>query len=215
MQCRSRITGKISRPPPKGRIELTLPTSLRGANIAGLRLEWRDDEGVMQSATLPVHVESKEHLLPPMEFRSACRPGSITSIVSSLAASPAEWVEALGRRAGGWPRNGGSAGISDSLRAVDAERLRSLSHATVSYGSRRSGGAPARLGPCRERRRRHVLSAAAGPARPANACRKRSVRARTAEDAAKKNETCTDSRAVLLFSLAEIELRARTRGSAG
>ena len=165
MQCRSRITGKFSRPPPKGHIELTLPTSLRGANIAGLRLEWRDDEGVMQSATLPVHVESKEHLLPPMEFRSACRPGSIVDCLLS-GREPAEWVEALGRREGGGRETAGPG--SNSLRAVDAERLRSLSHATVSYGSRRSGGAPANLGGAG--RRTPCLIGCGRTARPANAC---------------------------------------------
>src|SRR5262249_50503656 len=49
-------------PPPEGHIVLQLPSALRGANIAGLRLVWLDETGVTQSATLPVHIEKPESL---------------------------------------------------------------------------------------------------------------------------------------------------------
>jgi len=188
---------QFSQPPPEGRIVLPLPASLRGANIAGLRLEWRDDDGVMQSATLPVHVESTEHLLPPKEFRSLTAGGIVNCLLSGR--EPAEWVEALERRQMADAEKGGLRDL-DSLRAVDTS-------AYVLYRTRRFGAALAALG---ERLQRTVRTRDAiayrlrqdplGPRMFAEAL------VREWRDAKKDNGERADGPAVLLFNLAEIKL---------
>ncbi len=89
--------GQVSQLPPDGRIVRELPGSLRGVSIAGLRLEWRDREGTMQCATLPVHVETSEDLLPPEEFRSLTLEGILDCLLSGR--DPAEWIDALENQA--------------------------------------------------------------------------------------------------------------------
>jgi hypothetical protein len=176
---------------------LPLPASLRGANIAGLRLEWRDDEGVIQSATLPVHVESIEHLLPPREFRSLTAGGIVDCLLSGREL--AEWVEALERRQMADPEKGGLRDL-DSLRAVDTSGY-------VLYRTRRFGAALAALG---ERLQRTVRTRDAmsyrlrqdplGPRMFAEAL------VREWRDAMENSRASADGLAVLLFSLAEIKL---------
>ena len=187
---------QFSQPPPEGRIVLPLPASLRGANIAGLRLEWRDDEGVIQSATLPVHVESTEHLLPPKEFRSLTAGGIVDCLLSGR--DPAEWVEALERRQMADAEKGGLREF-DSLRAVDTSGY-------VLYRTRRFGAALAALA---ERLQRTVRTQDAisyrlrqdplGPHMLADAL------VREWHDTGKQSVS-GDGLAVLLFSLAEIKL---------
>lgn len=124
------------RPPVEGCIVLQLATSLRGANIAGLRLLWRDEQGALQSATLPVHIESGDDLLPPEEFRSLTADGILECLLSGR--EPAEWVEALERRQAAGKGNTAAREI-DSLRAVDTSGY-------VLYRTRRLGAALATMG---------------------------------------------------------------------
>lgn len=185
------------RPPPEGRIVLQLAASLRGANIAGLRLVWRDEEGAMQSATLPVHVESRDDLLPPAEFRSLTADGILECLLSGR--EPAEWVEALERRqASGQVK--ASPRELDSLRAVDTSGY-------ILYRTRRLGAALAALG---ERLLRTVRTRDAmayrlrqdplGPRMLAEAL------VREWQEVSKENGARADDPAALLFGLAEINL---------
>ena len=123
-------------PPPNAHIVLPLPASLRGANVAGLRLVWRGEDGAFQSATLPVHIENGDDLLPPEEFRSLTADGILECLLSGR--DPAEWVEAMERRqaSGGTPS---AARAFDSLRAVDTSSY-------VLYRTRRLGTALTALG---------------------------------------------------------------------
>jgi hypothetical protein len=185
------------RPPSDGRIVLQLPASLRGANIAGLRLAWRDDRGAMQSGTLPVHVEDWEDLLPPEEFRSLTANGILECLLSGR--EPAEWVEALERRREVGP--GGVAGRElDAQRAVDTSSY-------VLYRTRRLGAALAALG---ERLLRTVRTRDAlgyrlrqdplGPRMLAEAL------VREWQEASERSDFRTEDSAVVLFGLAEINL---------
>lgn len=110
--------------------------SLRGTNLTGLDTRWSDVAGEQQHATLPVHVESLDSLLPPEEFRSL----SVDSIIGCLLAGrePEELVEATER--------GGRSATSavrevDSLRSVDTSeyllyRTRRLGRALSTLGAR-------------------------------------------------------------------------------
>lgn len=185
------------RPAAEGRIVLQLAASLRGANIAGLRLVWRDEKGTMQSATLPVHVESGDDLLPPEEFRSLTTDGILECLLSGR--EPAEWVEALERR-----QASGQAKASprelDSLRAVDTSGY-------ILYRTRRLGAALAALG---ERLLRTVRTRDAmayrlqqdplGPRMLAEAL------VREWQEVSKENGARADDPATLLFGRAEINL---------
>lgn len=123
-------------PPPNANIVLVLPISLRGANVAGLRLTWQGEEGTLHSAILPVHVESGDDLLPPEEFRSLTPDGILDCLLSGR--DPAEWVEAMERReASGGAQS--SARDFDSLRTIDTSSY-------VLYRTRRLGTALTALG---------------------------------------------------------------------
>lgn len=127
--------GSHLKPPVDGLISVPLPESLHGANIAGLPVTWRDEDGAIQIATLPVHVESGEQLLPPDEFRSLTADGILECLLSGRDA--AEWVEALKRRNSA--EKGGGQGDVDSLRSIDTSSY-------VLYRTRRFGAALANLG---------------------------------------------------------------------
>ena len=122
-------------PPADGRMILQLTPSLRGANIAALRLSWRDEDDVTQSGTLAVHVESADDLLPPEEFRSLMATDILDCLLSGR--EPAEWVEALERRRTGQIKEGPRE--VDSHRAVDTSGY-------LLYRTRRLGAALAVLG---------------------------------------------------------------------
>lgn len=185
------------RPPSDGRLVLPLPVSLRGANIAGLRLAWRDDTGATRSGTLPVHVENGEDLLPPEEFRALTASVILECLLSGR--EPAEWVEALERRreVGHGPA---AVGELDALRAVDTTGY-------VLYRTRRLGAALAALG---ERLLRTVRTRDAvtyrlrqdplGPRMLAEAL------VREWQDASEGDEARAMDPAAVLFGLAEINL---------
>lgn len=123
-------------PPPNSCIVLPLPVSLRGANVAGLRLVWRGEDDALQSATLPVHIENGDDLLPPEEFRSLTADGILDCLLSGR--DPAEWVEAMERRQASAGAQSASREF-DSLRAVDTSSY-------VLYRTRRLGTALTALG---------------------------------------------------------------------
>lgn len=123
-------------PPSSGRIILELPASLRGANIAGLRLEWRDDDGIVKSAVLPVYIESGEHLRPPEEFRLLSADGILECLLSGR--EPAELVDKLDHLDGSTPQKGNMREL-DSLRAVDTSSY-------LIYRTRRFGAALSSMG---------------------------------------------------------------------
>jgi len=106
---------QLPQSPPDGRAVLQPSASLRGANIAGLRIMWRDESGAMQSGILPVHVEASEDLLPPEEFRSLTASGIVECLLSGR--DPAEWVAILHQRQS--REQASSPRELDSLRAVD------------------------------------------------------------------------------------------------
>lgn len=188
---------QLPRPPADGRIVLPLASSLRGANIAGLRLEWKDEEGALQTATLPVHIESGDDLLPPEEFRSLNADGILECLLSGR--EPAEWVEAR-ERCQVRGQTGAAPGEIDSLRAVDTSGY-------VLYRARRFGKALARL------RKRLVDTVRT---RDAMAYRLRQdplglrmlaqALVREREAGGGQSGARADDPAVLLFSLAEINL---------
>ena len=129
---------RLPQPPPDGRAVLHLSESLRGANIAGLRIMWRDETGGMQSGILPVHVEASEDLLPPEEFRSLTASGIVECLLSGR--EPAEWVEMLDRRQSS-KQAVSSPSELDSLRVVDTSgymlyRTRRLGAALAAQGER-------------------------------------------------------------------------------
>lgn len=185
------------RPPAEGRIVLQLPASLRGANIAGLRLAWLDEKREWRSATLPVHIESGDDLLPPEEFRSLTADGILECLLSGR--EPAEWVEALERCQARGQINAGPREL-DSLRAVDTSSY-------VLYRTRRLGAALAAMG---ERLLRTVRTRDAmayrlrqdplGPRMLAQAL------SREWQATSGQNGERAEDPAVLLFSLAEINL---------
>ena len=123
-------------PPPNANLVLPLPASLRGANVAGLRLVWRGKDDTYQSAILPVHVSSGDDLLPPEEFRSLTASGILECLLSGR--NPAEWVEAMERRQASGVKPS-AASEFDSLRAVDTSSY-------VLYRTRRLGTALSALG---------------------------------------------------------------------
>jgi hypothetical protein len=123
-------------PPPNGRVALQLPESFRGANIAALRVAWRDEAGDVKSGLMPVNVESTESLLPPEEFRSLTAHGIVECLLSGR--EPAEWVALLENRKNG---PGTDARAFDSLNAVDTSgyalyRMRRLGAALTAQGER-------------------------------------------------------------------------------
>jgi len=124
--------------PPDGRAVVQLSTSLRGANIAGLRLSWRDETGVMKSGLMPVHVEATEDLLPPDEFRSLSASGIVECLLSGR--EPAEWIAFMeGRQLG--DRGSSASREFESLRTVDTSsyllyRTRRLGAALTAQGER-------------------------------------------------------------------------------
>ncbi len=126
----------LPQPPADGRVTLQLSASLRGANIAGLHLTWRDEAGEMKSGFMPVHVESTETLLPPEEFRSLTANGIVECLLSGR--DPAEWVALLENRQNGSAANSRA---FDSLNAVDTSgytlyRTRRLGAALTAQGER-------------------------------------------------------------------------------
>ena len=112
---------------------------LRGANIAGLRITWRDETGAMKSGLMPVHVESAEDLLPPEEFRSLSASGIVECLLSGH--EPAEWVgDASESRQSGAQADSRLREL-DSLRGVDTSgyilyRTRRLGAALTAQGDR-------------------------------------------------------------------------------
>jgi hypothetical protein len=184
-------------PPPDGRIVLPLPASLRGANVAGLRLVWRGEDDALQSATLPVHIESGDDLLPPEEFRSLTADGILECLLSGR--DPAEWVEAMERRqaSGGTPS---AAREFDSLRAVDTSSY-------VLYRTRRLGTALTASGHrlLRTVRTRDAMAYRLrqdplGPRMLAEAL------VNEWQDTAQQNQAVMHDAAIVMFSLAEINL---------
>jgi len=190
-------------------VALQLPASLGGANITGLRLTWRDEDGSTWTGTLPVHVESGEHLLPPEEFRSLTATGIVECLLSGL--EPAEWVDAQEQRR---PTNRSAAAGREleSLRAVDTS-------AYVLYRTRRLGAALVSLG---QRLQRTVRTRDAimyrlrqdplGPLMLARAL------ARECEGTTTQGGPDPEEASVLLFSLGELRLMlahvARHQGDA-
>ena len=182
--------------PPEGRIVLQLPAALVGANIAGLRLVWLDEKGLTQSATLPVHVEKLESLLPPEEFRTLTAIGIVDCLISGR--EPAEWVEALERgRVGG--KHDGVPKELDPLRRIDTSGY-------LLYRTRRFGAALAALG---ERLQRTIPTHDAMGYRlrhdPLGPCLLAEALIREWRDAGQQNDKSAHL-VVLLFSLAEIKL---------
>ena len=124
--------------PPDGLVVVQLSTSLRGANIDGLRITWRDETGAVRDGLMPVHVEAAEDLLPPEEFWSLSASGIVECLLSGR--EPAEWVALLEGRQSGDQAVSGSRDF-DSLRAVDTTsymlyRTRRLGAALTAQGER-------------------------------------------------------------------------------
>ena len=125
-------------PPPDGQLTVTLPPTLVGANISGLRLVWRDEAGARQAAILPVHIKDMDDLLPPEEFKSLTAQDILDCLLSGQ--EPAEWVDALERKKESNPDNAAARDF-DSLRAVDTSsyllyRTRRLGIALTALGER-------------------------------------------------------------------------------
>jgi hypothetical protein len=188
---------KQPHPPTNGRIVLQLSASLRGANIAGLRLHWRDEEGTMQHAILAVHVESAEDLLPPEEFRSLTSDGILQCLLTGR--DLAEWVEVLE-----WQQTTAQTNATprelDSLLAIETSGY-------VLYRTRRLGQALAALG---ERlvgtvRMRDAMAYRLGQD-PLGPLMLAKALVREWQEASKQSAPSVDDPAVLLFSLAEINL---------
>lgn len=184
-------------PPDEGRIVLQLAASLQGANIVGLRLVWRDEEGVMVSTTLPVHVESGDDLLPPEEFCSLTADEILECLLSGR--DLAEWVDTMERRhATGQPK--ALSRKLDSLRAVDTSSY-------ILYRMRRLGAALAALG---ERLMRTVRTRDAIAYRlrqdPLGPRMLMEALVREWQQDSKGNRVGADDPSVLLFSIAEINL---------
>ena len=183
--------------PSDGRVVLQLSASLRGANIAGLRITWRDETGAMKSGLMPVHVEATEDLLPPEEFRSLSASGIVECLLSGR--EPAEWVALLeGRQSG--DEAGSVSREFDSLRAVNASdymlyRTRRLGAALTAQGERLLSTVRTREAMI-YRLRQDPL----GPRMLADAL------IRESEAAAVNNGNHWEDGSVLLFSLAEISL---------
>jgi hypothetical protein len=127
---------RLLQPPPDERVTLQLGESFRGANIAALRLTWRDESGNLKSGLMPVNVESTESLLPPEEFRSLTAHGIVECLLSGR--EPAEWVALLESQQNGPASNSRA---FDSLHAVDTSgymlyRTRRLGAALTAQGER-------------------------------------------------------------------------------
>ena len=127
---------RLPRPPANGSATLQLSESFRGANIAALRLTWRDETGQSKSGLMPVNVESTESLLPPEEFRSLTAHGIVECLLSGR--EPAEWVALRENRQNGPASNSRA---FDSLHAVDTSgytlfRTRRLGAALTAQGER-------------------------------------------------------------------------------
>jgi hypothetical protein len=187
----------LAQVPSDGRVVLQLSASLRGANIAGLRITWRDETGAMKSGLMPVHVESAEDLLPPEEFRSLSASGIVECLLSGR--EPAEWVAMLESRQSGAQADSNSREL-DSLRGVDTSGY-------ILYRTRRLGAALTAQG---ERLLRTVRTREAmvyrlrqdplGPRMLAEAL------IRESETALRQNGNHAGDASMLLFSLAEISL---------
>jgi hypothetical protein len=158
---------------------------------------WLDEDGVMQSATLPVHVETEEDLLPPEEFRSLTADAILDCLLSGR--EPAEWVEALDQRQAARQTNA-APGEIDSLRAVDTSGY-------VLYRTRRLGAALTALG---ERLVRTVRTRDAMTYRlrqdPLGPLMLAETLIREWQESSEQNRGNADDLAVLLFNLAEIKL---------
>lgn len=127
---------QLPQAPAGGRVTLQLSESFRGANIAGLRLTWRDQTGDMKNGLMPVSVESTDSLLPPDEFRSLTAHGIVECLLSGR--EPAEWVALLESRQNGTVPNSRA---FDSLQAVDTSsytlyRTRRFGAALTAQGER-------------------------------------------------------------------------------
>ncbi len=132
---------RISCVPVDGKIAIQLPDTLRGANIAVLRLTWREGGGDMASAILPVHVEGPDSILPPDEFRALTADSILLCLLSGL--EPAEWVDAQERQRAAEARPQLDREI-DSLRVIDTSgyvlyRMRRLGAALSAMGERLEG----------------------------------------------------------------------------
>ena len=183
--------------PPDGRAVVQLSTSLRGANIAGLRITWREETGSVKSGLMPVHVEATEDLLPPEEFRSLSASGIVECLLSGR--EPAEWVALLeGRQSG--DREGSGSREFDSLRAVDTSSY-------MLYRTRRLGAALTAQG---ERLLRTVRTREAMIYRlrqdPLGPCMLADALIYESEASAPNSGNHAGDGSVLLFSLAEISL---------
>lgn len=185
----------LPQPPADGRVVLQLSASLRGANIAGLRISWRDDSGAMQSGLMPVHVENTEDLLPPEEFRSLTASGIVECLLSGR--EPAEWVALMEGRQNG---AGANSRELDSLRAVDTNGY-------LLYRTRRLGAALTALGErllqtvrTREAMIYRLRQDPLGPLMLAEAL------VTEAKSASERNGHDASGAPVLLFSLAEVSL---------
>lgn len=184
-------------PPTNGHIVLQLPASLRGANIAGLRLHWRDGDGAMQRGILAVHVESAENLLPPEEFRSLTSDGILQCLLSGREL--AEWLEALEWRKTSAQTNTPPREL-DSLLAVETSGY-------VLFRTRRLGQALAELG---ERlvgtvRMRDAMAYRLGQD-PLGPLMLAKALVREWQAASAQRVPLVDNPSVLLFGLAEINL---------
>lgn len=181
--------------PADGRVELQLSASLRGANIAALRVTWTDESGEKKIGLLPVHVDTSEDLLPPEEFRSLTVSGIVECLLSGR--EPAEWVALLEGR-----QNGAGANFRDldSLRSVDTSgymlyRTRQLGAALTAQGERLLHTVRTRSAMSYRLRQDPF-----GPRMLAEAL------VREAESASQNNGSDPGNSSMLLFSLAEISL---------
>ena len=124
-------------PPPGGKMIITLPAALVGANISGLRLDWRDEHGVTLSGVLPVHVEHMDDLLPPEEFRCLTTRDILNCLISGK--DPAEWVDAIEKQRELSDPDNKPEREYDPLRSVDTSGY-------LLYRTRRFGTALTALG---------------------------------------------------------------------
>lgn len=186
-------------PPADGRIVLPLAEPASGAHIPALKLVWRDEDGCMRSAMLPVYADNREDLLPPEELRSL----TVAAILDCLLSGrePAEWVQAQ-ERLGTAEASEKIAKKLDSLNIVDTSgyllyRIRRFGAWVDAQGARLLQTAASR-----QAMEYRLLQDPIGPLSLANALVKEWNEGRGAGD-----RLATDDRATaVLFSLAEINL---------
>ncbi len=126
-------------PPHDEKLVATLPDALKGVNIPGLRLNWRDEAGGSHSGILPVHVESMDDLLPPEEIRSLKAQDILDCLISGKEL--AEWVDGIEKRREIYDPDNRAEPEYDPLRSIDTSgyllyRTRRLGAALTALGDR-------------------------------------------------------------------------------